>query len=308
MKSFCISLEKYKDKWPELKTYFSQNGLPDINIFSGVNGNEIGNFFVTKNALDISEKTKSLIRSHGGVEKIVSTWGLFHLYNKLNRRDHAQLSSWGAIGCAMSHLSIWKKIVDENMDMALIFEDDVSFKSGFKEKLQTVLKNIPQDADAVMLDVFVNFQPLQYDDTYTQILGQFWGLHGYIMTQKGAKKLLEYAFPMEIQLDSYMGFSASLNRVKLYVVKDSLCSQKSHASSIQTDFCVICDVDDKKITDFQALIKNLYTHLSSSSSFYLFFSFCFLLTLFLVLLHPHLDINFNILKHAHSSRWKYRLW
>ena len=253
MKSFCISLEKHRDTWPGLKNYFIQNGITDITMFPAVNGRELGKYFENSEAENISQNTMNLIQKSGGVQKIVSTWGLYHLYNSTKRRDHAQLGSWGAVGCSLSHIGIWQKIVEENLDMALIFEDDIDFKSEFKEKLPKIIKNLPEDADVIFLDTTVNFKPLKHDDLFDKVLGQFFGTHSYIMTNKGAQKLLPYVYPVEIQIDAFMGYSASLNRIKIYSTKD-MCAQKMHSSSIQTT-CVICDIDDTQIDKYTFLSK-----------------------------------------------------
>uniref|UniRef100_A0A6C0KU45 Glycosyl transferase family 25 domain-containing protein n=1 Tax=viral metagenome TaxID=1070528 RepID=A0A6C0KU45_9ZZZZ len=253
MKSFCISLEKHRDTWPELTNYFLENGISDVTIFPGINGKNIGQYFETKNSQVLGPSESALIENVGGVEKMVSTWGLYHLYNHTNRRDHAQLGSWGAVGCYLSHANIWKKMLDEKIDSAIIFEDDVQFNSGFKDRFEKFMKNLPSDGDVFFLDVSVNFKPLKYDDMFDKILGQFWGLHAYIMTNKGAQKLLPFVYPIEIQIDSLIGYSASLNRLKLYTAKD-LCGQKTHISSIQTA-CMICDIDDKEINKYKSLTK-----------------------------------------------------
>jgi GR25 family glycosyltransferase involved in LPS biosynthesis len=253
MKSFCISLEKQRDNWPELKKYFTENGVTDINMFSAINGKELGKYFENPKIENISQNTMDLIKKSGGLEKLVSTWGLYHLFNSTKRRDHAQLGSWGAVGCSLSHISIWEKIVEENLEMALIFEDDIDFKSDFKDKLPKVIANLPKDADIIFLDTVVNFKPLKHDDIFDKVLGQFFGTHSYIMTNKGAQKLLPYVYPVEIQIDAFMGYSASLNRVKIYSTKD-MCAQKLHISSIQTT-CVICDIDDKQIDTYTFLTK-----------------------------------------------------
>ncbi len=247
MKSFCISLEKKKETWPALEAYFSENGIDKISFFPGVNGKEIGEYYKNTNTKNISENTLSLITSLGGVEKMVSTWGLYNLSNMKTRKDHAQLSSWGAVGCSLSHILLWKKIVDENLDSLLIFEDDIYFYPNFKENLSRVLENIPEDADAVFLDVIRNFKSVQYNDIFDRILDQFFGMHAYIMTNKGAKKLLPYVFPIEIQIDSFMGFRANLGDLTLFAAKD-ICGQKVHISTIQTiNPCVLCDLNDKHL-------------------------------------------------------------
>ena len=41
-------------------------------------------------------------------------------------------SKYGNIGCYLSRLNLWKKINDENIDYALIIEDDIVFCKNFK--------------------------------------------------------------------------------------------------------------------------------------------------------------------------------
>ena len=51
----------------------------------------------------------------------------------------------GEIGCFLSHRTVWKKIVDEKLDFALIFEDDIqidykNFEQSFKVGLNHIKK------------------------------------------------------------------------------------------------------------------------------------------------------------------------
>lgn len=246
MKSFCISLEKKKNTWSDLDLYFSQNGIENVNFFPAVNGKEIGEYY-KKNDTPISNPTLNLIKSLGGVEKIVSTWGLYHLENKKSRKDHAQLTSWGAVGCSLSHILLWKELVDKNLDAMLIFEDDVNFFDNFKDTLPVILENIPEDADAVFLSISRNFKGVRYNDLFDRVLDQFFGTHAYIMTNRGAKKVLPYVFPIEIQIDSFLGFRASISNLTLYTARD-LCNQKMHSSSVQTmALCSLCEFNDNQI-------------------------------------------------------------
>ena len=44
----------------------------------------------------------------------------------------------GAIGCSISHLRIWKRMVNENIPIAMIFEDDAYFDPKFSEFMETL--------------------------------------------------------------------------------------------------------------------------------------------------------------------------
>jgi len=39
----------------------------------------------------------------------------------------------GEIGCFLSHLSIYKKMIEENIEEAIVLEDDVSLTNNFKK-------------------------------------------------------------------------------------------------------------------------------------------------------------------------------
>ena len=43
------------------------------------------------------------------------------------------LPTWGSVGCAISHIEIWRMIVDENIKYALIMEDDNYIKAIYKD-------------------------------------------------------------------------------------------------------------------------------------------------------------------------------
>lgn len=55
-------------------------------------------------------------------------------------RKHIQM---GARGCAITHFRIWKKMINENIPIAMIFEDDAQFSEFFYEFMETL--TIPEN-------------------------------------------------------------------------------------------------------------------------------------------------------------------
>ncbi|MBK7678130.1 MAG: glycosyltransferase family 25 protein [Chitinophagaceae bacterium] len=113
-----------------------------------------------------------------------------------NEKDFTEKSlrymSHGAIGCAISHVQLWKKIAAEiNDNNYLIFEDDVIFNSNFSKSLHAALRNYPTNTDIFFLgsrnerqrDIkyFTNFN---YCRSFNARLGAF----AYIISSKSAKK------------------------------------------------------------------------------------------------------------------------
>ena len=64
------------------------------------------------------------------------------LENKKEKKFYARFPNYrnpGEIGCFISHLRIWKKMVNENIPVAMIFEDDALFNENFKEFMETLI-------------------------------------------------------------------------------------------------------------------------------------------------------------------------
>lgn len=57
----------------------------------------------------------------------------------------------GEIGCSMSHMSIWRRIVDENIPKACIMEDDVTVLDTIRGNLEKLEKIVQPDENAAYL-------------------------------------------------------------------------------------------------------------------------------------------------------------
>lgn len=128
----------------------------------------------------------------------------------------------GAVGCAASHLRIWQQTVQSEVP-ALVFEDDAIVRNDITERLD-VLRRL-KDWDYVALGyntdsileleltpgfksemVFTPKQPSNESAAVFQRstaevaafrLINCFGTAGYVVSPRGAKRLLELCFPME---------------------------------------------------------------------------------------------------------------
>jgi GR25 family glycosyltransferase involved in LPS biosynthesis len=113
-----------------------------------------------------------------------------------------------SLGCAMSHLKSWKQFLSSNKNSALFLEDDAIFENNFKVNLTNVLKNTPDDFDILYLGCFfcdkqyntistkINDYFGKYKDEiiindYVKIPQIFFAAHSYILSKKGADKLVK---------------------------------------------------------------------------------------------------------------------
>jgi hypothetical protein len=77
----------------------------------------------------------------------------------------------------------------------------------------------------------------------------FFHLDSYIITKKAAQKLLKFAFPIEMQLDSYIPYYNLIDKdFKVYYSDKKLFKQERKDKSNIQDFCLSCfflEIKDK---------------------------------------------------------------
>lgn len=118
----------------------------------------------------------------------------------------------GMLGCASSHYEIWKMIVKNNLDYCVIFEDDIILDKNFLYHYNEYIKSVPNNWDMILLgcvmkcnstnkfDIYEHLHSLLFfkkfgkntDVTNNTIrIKSFVGTHAYILSKKGAQKLLD---------------------------------------------------------------------------------------------------------------------
>jgi len=92
-KSFLINLDKSTKRLESSKKKLDQLGI-EFDRVSAIHGTDL---------------------SKEDINKVYTSQGLYNHHKELNR---------GEIGCYLSHRNVWQEIVSNNLDFALIFEDD----------------------------------------------------------------------------------------------------------------------------------------------------------------------------------------
>lgn len=111
-------------------------------------------------------------------------------------------SEWG---CADSHIRIWRDMVENGYETALIFEDDVKLKPGFIEKLNEIMIELPDDWDFVNLDPnkFYTVNSTKFSSHLTR--GFSLGMSAYIINSKCAREWSKWnSKRMKVQIDSFV--------------------------------------------------------------------------------------------------------
>ena len=201
-----------------------------IEIFEAVVGNQISN---------------------NEIYNILSITSLDTLLNKAI--NHKDIRSKGAIGCYLSHYKIWEKVVNNNLNNVLIFEDDIYYDADIKE-FNEYINSIPNDYDIAMLSWFrLWFDPLN-NHKKNIIINNYWNKYdsvnvfsggGYLVSKKGAQKLIKNAFPICYQVDAYFNILNYIDKNFVrYIARESLLNQKNLGTDIQIS-CKTCDITEK---------------------------------------------------------------
>ncbi|MEY0674362.1 glycosyltransferase family 25 protein [Providencia rettgeri] len=139
--------------------------------------------------------------------------------NSITLNFHDSYLTRGEVGCALSHLKAYKKIVDENIDMALILEDDAvlpSNLSSIAHEIESIdKKNNPNIY--LLSDVFSYIKNSPLTKNIYRI-NDATKAHGYIINKLAAKRLLDKLYPIRYEADMWTVFNF-FNYANIYCVQ-----------------------------------------------------------------------------------------
>jgi glycosyl transferase family 25 len=140
--------------------------------------------------------------------------------------------SLGELGCALSHKSIYEKIIEKKQKYALILEDDININSGVVDFLDNINK-LPKNGELYLLgyqsdcghkDIKTKTSIWKRKKiTLNNYVGipceTAYGAYGYLISLKGAKKLLSHLDKIILPLDHY---TCAFNYLNNYLVSPRL--------------------------------------------------------------------------------------
>lgn len=124
----------------------------------------------------------------------------------------------GEIGCALSHISIWQKMVSENIEKAIIFEDDIILSDVFLQVINNINDAAPKNWELILFGHNNNENGI---DSICQLsISKYSGLvdfyikkpmviasctFAYMVNKQGAKLLIEKTDKLYKPIDYYTG-------------------------------------------------------------------------------------------------------
>lgn len=141
-------------------------------------------------------------------------------------------------GIAQAHLNCIEIARQNEWDKVLIMEDDIYFQGKDKTLpyFNECIKSLPEDWDILLGGLYFS-KNLKEFNKYWSSVGEFCGLHFYIVNQKAYDRILEYDFNQHI--DRWMNKG---NRFKCYVTNQFIATQidgYSDNARSNTDYKII---------------------------------------------------------------------
>lgn len=190
---YCINLDRRPERWDFMQAQFRQLGL-HCQRFPAVDGSKV----------DIET-----LSDLGIVTDLAKQRYLLPDSYKLFGFDLTP----GAVGCALSHLFIWKDIVTRGAEGGrqkpfLVVEDDCAFNPDFGPMLlQERLKHVPGDWELLFLggqDLQGCQHLLECSQGVRRHYAGFKETTAYLVTAEGARACLEVSMPLRWQIDTHL--------------------------------------------------------------------------------------------------------
>ena len=141
------------------------------------------------------------------------------------------------VAVTLSHIKTWRRLVTENRSYALILEDDVFFESGFAEQLNRTWQELPKNHnnDLKFDLLYVSFrevergaQRITCSPNLLRLRRGYWWLSGYVLSNAGARKLLE-SLPVTGPVDLWLNHRFA--DLDVYSTPASVISQRTDLQS-----------------------------------------------------------------------------
>ena len=171
----------------------------------------------------------------------------------------------------LTHLKIYKTVVDQGLDIALVLEDDCILHESFKNKLNAIVDQLPLKFDTCFLsDAFgwnisnyksgffgLRNKNVKTDDKLIYPMSCSKTADAYLISKKGAKQMYDAAIPFCLPIDWTMNPIFVLNNFVNFWADPAIVSQgsfdiyKSSAmrpgSSVPVSYVVVEDSEDDEI-------------------------------------------------------------
>lgn len=186
---YVISAKQATDRRKAMEEHFAQWGLQP-NFFEAIMGNKL-----TK------EEIKQAVDDHG-------------------------LLTVGEIGCSLSHLGVYKKLLESTEPYVLVMEDDARLSQEFFELAPNIKKFLDSCNEPTVLILYKvkgHTKEIYKLTDNSSVLRALAGsaAHGYIINRQAAENILEAQTPVKFEIDAWAIYQKLLY-INLYCMNRKL--------------------------------------------------------------------------------------
>lgn len=148
-------------------------------------------------------------------------------------RQEGRCFTKGEIGAALSHLKVYKKIIEENIPYALILEDDAWLTPSIAKVIEAIDQKLFYEINGVFLMQEMKVGSFKKNGNRISIIGDLfffkevksacWA-HAYLVTKKAARSLISALTPVAHTADSW-GWLIRHQIVNVYCMNRTLSTQ-----------------------------------------------------------------------------------
>ena len=231
MKTFVISLERAPERRAAISASLQQYGV-DFELFPAVWGADID-----RSAPEIFDGDSFVIHN-----------------NCLSKTTIKGKLTDGELGCALSHLRLYQKIVQDNLPGAIVLEDDFEAYNDFTAVFEAILAQVPK-ADLIngrsvqhmgvrqswfnpKHKITVNGKEYTFERAGIPCLDWFFNRRRriesarcYYISNRACHKLIKLGFPVRMEADRLTGMVA-YTKLVTYLVSPFLSVTRSKFTSM----------------------------------------------------------------------------
>ncbi|MEO8648176.1 MAG: glycosyltransferase family 25 protein [Acidobacteriota bacterium] len=184
--------------------------------------------------------------------------GLYDEQRAIETDRSSKPMTLGHICCSLGHANVYRHIIKNGIERALIFEDDVTILPNDEVAINVAVENIPADAELIYWGwtgvarrprfaaakqalyklqhsmgllkydhtMVANLYPTAYNE-YFSIAGKQFCAHAYTLTRSAAEKLLEWNTPVILNADNALMYAVLNGDVKAYISNRQFFGQRS---------------------------------------------------------------------------------
>jgi GR25 family glycosyltransferase involved in LPS biosynthesis len=149
------------------------------------------------------------------------------------RRQHRELSN-GAVGCYLSHMGVYKQMIEDHVDVAMIMEDDIDIRADEVAKMSEICGRLPEGWDIILLGCINRDRPPHPIVNGFQRVDWFWGLHCYMIHIEAARRIVAKLLPIQYQIDYVLSEMNVAKELNIYRIMPEIVMQnRAHGTQIQ---------------------------------------------------------------------------